>query len=99
MAVGLPPSGGLLEGIQPLSLGEALGWFRQNARFTILNLVGEDRDDVLSILPHVDRTYLLVTTAQLSTTFADELVSAFSSLGPRSASARSRSCSRTRGSR
>ena len=80
MAVGLPPHGGLFEGIQPLSLGEALGWFRQNARFTILNLVGEDRQDVLSILPHVDRTYLLVTTAQLSTTFADELVSGFSQL-------------------
>jgi NTE family protein len=82
MAVGLPADGGLLQGIQPLSLAEALSWFRQNARFTILNLVGEDRDDVLSILPHVDRTYLLVTTAQLSTTFADELVSGFSSLRP-----------------
>jgi NTE family protein len=80
MAVGLPPNGGLFAGIQPLSLNEALGWFRQNAKFTVLNLVGEDRQDVLSILPHVDRTYLLVTTAQLSTTFADELVSGFSSL-------------------
>ena len=82
MAVGLPPGGGLFEGIQPLSLGEALAWFRHNARFTILNLVGENREDVLSILPHVDRTYLLVTTAQLSTTFADELVSGFSALRP-----------------
>jgi NTE family protein len=82
MAVGLPADGGLLDGIQPLSLTEALGWFRQNARFTVLNLVREDRDDVLSILPHVDRIYLLVTTAQLSTTFADELVSGFSQLRP-----------------
>ena len=82
MAVGLPADGGLLEGIQPLSLTEALSWFRQNARFTILNLVGEDRGDVLSILPHVDRTYLLVTTAQLATTYASELVSGFSQLRP-----------------
>ena len=82
MAVGLPRTGGFFEGIQPLSLGEALGWFRHNARFTIVNLVGEARNDVLSILPHVDRTYLMVTTAQLSTTFADELVSGFSSLRP-----------------
>jgi NTE family protein len=82
MAVGLPPDGGLLRGIQPLSLGEALGWFRQNARFTVMNLAGEDRQDVLSILPHVDRTYLLVTTAQLSTSFADELVSGFAALRP-----------------
>ena len=82
MAVSLPPDGGLLEGIQPLSLTEGLSWFRQNARYTIVNMVGEDRGDVLSILPHVDRTYLLVTTAQLSTTFADELVSGFSQLRP-----------------
>jgi NTE family protein len=59
-----------------------MGWFRQNAQYTVLNLVSEDRQDVLSILPHVDRTYLLTTTAQLSTTFADELTSAIASLRP-----------------
>lgn len=80
MALGLPADAGLLRGIQPLSLTEAMGWFRQNAQYTVLNLVGEDRSEVLSILPHVDRTYLLVTTAQLSTSYADELVAAIRSL-------------------
>lgn len=82
VAVSLPPDGGLMAGIQPLSLSEALGWFRQNGRYTILNLCGEDRQDVLSIMPHVDRTYLLVTTSQLSTTYADELVTAVRALRP-----------------
>ncbi len=82
MALGLPADAGLLRGIQPLSLTEAMNWFRQNAHFTVLNLVGEDRQEILSILPHVERTYLLTTTAQLSTTFADELVSAIASLRP-----------------
>jgi NTE family protein len=82
MSVALPEDAGLLAGIQPLSLNEALGWFKHNARFTVLNLTGEDRSDVLSILPHVDRTYLMITTSQLATTFADELVNAFSSLRP-----------------
>jgi NTE family protein len=82
MALGLPADAGLLRGIQPLSLTEAMGWFRQNAQYTVLNLVGEDRQEILSILPHMDRTYLLTTTAQLSTTFADEMVSAIASLRP-----------------
>jgi len=80
MALNLPPTAGLLRGIQPLALSEALGWFRQNAAFTVINLVGEDRNDVISIMPHVDRAYLTVTTAQLATTYADELVAAFSDL-------------------
>lgn len=80
MALNLPQMGGLLRGIQPLALSEALGWFRQNAAYTVVNLVGEDRHDVLSILPHLDRTYLLVTTAQLSTAYADELVASFANL-------------------
>jgi NTE family protein len=66
-----------MRGVQPLSLGEALGWFRQNARFTVVNLVGEDRTSIEAVLPHLDRTYLLITTAQLATPFADEIVSAF----------------------
>jgi NTE family protein len=82
MAVGLPEDAGLLAGIQPLSLAEALAWFKQNARFTVLNLAGEDRSDVLSILPHVDRTYLAITTNQLSSTYADELVTAIQALRP-----------------
>jgi NTE family protein len=80
MAIGLPPNGGLLAGIQPLSLSEALGWFRQNATYTVLNLAGEERSDVLSIMSQVDRTYLVVTTAQLGTTLADELVAAVGTL-------------------
>ncbi|MFN8634386.1 MAG: cyclic nucleotide-binding domain-containing protein [Chloroflexota bacterium] len=82
MALNLPADGGLLNGIRPRSLTEALDWFRGNARYTILNLAMEDRADILAIVPHVDRTYLLVTTAQLATTFADELVSAFNTLHP-----------------
>ena len=77
MGISLPESGSLLAGIQPLSLGEALGWFRQNARFTVLNLVGVGRAEVEDILPHLDRTYLLITTSQLATQYADEIVSAF----------------------
>jgi NTE family protein len=77
MAVSLPEDGGLLEGVQPLSLGEALGWFRQNARFTVLNLAGADRAEIEAVLPHLDRTYLLITTAQLATPYADEIVTAF----------------------
>ncbi len=77
MAVSLPEDGSLLEGVQPLSLGEALGWFRQNARYTVVNLVGAGRTEVEAVLPHLDRTYLLITTAQLSTPYADELVTAF----------------------
>ncbi|MCC7371913.1 MAG: patatin-like phospholipase family protein [Chloroflexi bacterium] len=80
MALNLPPDAGLLRAIQPLALSEALGWFRQNAAYTVLNLVGEDRRDVLSIMAQLDRIYLLATTAQLGTTYADELVSAFSAL-------------------
>ncbi|MGE3268723.1 MAG: patatin-like phospholipase family protein [Chloroflexota bacterium] len=80
MALSLPPDGGFLNGIQPLALSEALRWFRQNAAFTVVNLAGEDRNDVLSIMPHLDRTYLLVTTAQLSTPYASELVAAFRAL-------------------
>lgn len=82
MAVSLPVDGGLLQGLQPLSLTEGLGWFRQNARYTVVNLVGEDRSDLENILPHVDRTYLLVTTSQLSTSFADEVVAAVAAQRP-----------------
>jgi NTE family protein len=37
---------------------------------------------VLSILPHLDRTYLLITTSQLSSSYADELVAAVNALRP-----------------
>lgn len=82
MAVSLARDGGLLAGIQPFSLSEALGWFRQNARYTVVNLVGEERAHLEQILPQVDRTYLLVTTSQLSTSFADEVVAAFAAQRP-----------------
>jgi NTE family protein len=77
MGLSLPEDGSLLDGVQPLSLSEALGWFRQNARYTVVNLVGAGRTEVEAVLPHLDRTYLLITTAQLSTPYADELVTAF----------------------
>jgi NTE family protein len=77
MALSLPEDGSLLGGVQPLSLGESLGWFRQNARYTVVNLVGAGRAEVEAVLPHLDRAYLLITTAQLSTPYADELVTAF----------------------
>lgn len=77
MAVSMPEDGSLLDATGPLSLSEALGWFRQNARYTVLNLAGAPRSHLAAILPFLDRNYLLITTAQLSTSFADEVVSAF----------------------
>ncbi|MCC6176535.1 MAG: cyclic nucleotide-binding domain-containing protein [Chloroflexi bacterium] len=80
--VSLPEDGGFLAATRPVSLPEAFAWLRHNARFVVLNLAGEDRGDLETLLSQVDRTYLLVTARQLETPFAGEIVAAFHAARP-----------------